>query len=79
MQPLPIGLASAALGTFSGWLSWQLVGFYAALVEGAEPRIFFTRYHIYIFEGVSAAQLIAVLAVASGVVYFLWKRRPLSR
>ena len=78
-QPLPIGLAGAALGTFSGWLSWQLVGFYAALVEGAEPRIFFTRYYIYIIEGVSAAELIALLAAASVVVYVIWNRRPFSR
>ena len=78
-QPLPIGLASAALGMFSGWFSWQLVGFYAALVEGAEPRVFFTRYYIYIIEGVSAAQLIALLAAASGLVYFLWRKRPFSR
>jgi hypothetical protein len=78
-QPLPIGLAGAALGTFSGWLSWQLVGFYAALVEGAEPRVFFTRYYIYIIDGVSAAQLITLLTIASGVIYFLWNKRPFSK
>jgi hypothetical protein len=78
-QPLPIGLAGAALGTFSGWLSWQLVGFYAALVEGAEPRIFFTRYYIYILEGVSAAQLIALLTLASGAAYVLWRKRSISQ
>jgi hypothetical protein len=77
-QPVPIGLAGAALGLFSGWLSWQLVGFYAALVERAEPRIFFTRYHIFILEGVTAAQLITLLAVASGAIYFLWKKRASS-
>jgi hypothetical protein len=77
-QPVPIGLAGAALGLFSGWLSWQLVGFYAALVERAEPRIFFTRYHIFIHEGVTAAQLITLLAVASGAIYFLWKKRASS-
>jgi hypothetical protein len=74
-QPGIIGIISAILGLFSGWLSWQLVGFYAALVERAEPRIFFTRYHIYILEGVSAAQLIALLMLASGATYLLWKRR----
>ena len=74
-QPLPIGLAGAALGIFSGWLSWQLAGFYAALVEGAKPMIFFTRYYIFVLEGVSAAQLIALLTVASGAVFYLWKRR----
>jgi hypothetical protein len=37
-QPLSIGIAGAVLGIFSGWLSWQLVGFYAALVEGAHSR-----------------------------------------
>lgn len=74
-QPGPIGLIGAVLGLFSGWLSWQLVGFYAALVERAEPRIFFTRYYIYILEGVSAAQLIALLTVASGAAFYLWKRR----
>jgi len=74
-QPLSIGLAGAALGIFSGWLSWQLAGFYAALVEGAKPMIFFTRYYIFVLEGVSAAQLIALLTVASGVAFYLWKRR----
>jgi hypothetical protein len=74
-QPLSIGLAGAVLGIFSGWLSWQLVGFYAALVEGAKPRLFFTRCYIYILEGVTAAQLIALLAFTSGAMYFLWKRQ----
>jgi hypothetical protein len=74
-QPVPIGLAGATLGIFSGWLSWQLAGFYAAFVEGAEPRIFFTRYYIFILEEVTAAQLIALLTVASGAAYFLWRRR----
>ncbi|MCW3989977.1 MAG: hypothetical protein NWE88_07890 [Candidatus Bathyarchaeota archaeon] len=73
--PLPLGLACAVFGLFSGWLSWQLVGFYAALVEGAEPMIFFTRYYIFVLEGVSAAQLIALLTVASGAAFYLWKRR----
>jgi hypothetical protein len=73
--PLPLGLASAVFGLFSGWLSWQLAGFYAALVEGAKPMIFFTRYYIFVLEGVSAAQLIVLLTVASGAVFYLWKRR----
>ena len=73
--PLPLGIASAVFGLFSGWLSWQLVGFYAALVEGAKPMIFFTRYHVFILEGVSAAQLIALLIIASGAAFYLWKRR----
>ena len=73
--PLSIGLVSAVLGLFSGWLSWQLVGFYAALVEGAKPMLFFTRYYIFVLEGVSAAQLIALLTVASGAAFYLWKRR----
>jgi hypothetical protein len=73
--PLPLGLASAVFGIFSGWLSWQLAGFYAALVEGAKPMIFFTRYYIFVLEGVSAAQLIVLLTVASGAVFYLWKRR----
>lgn len=72
-QPLPIGLTGVILGIFSGWLSWQLVGFYAALVEGAEPRLFFTRYYIFILEGVSAAQVITLLAVVSAAAYFLWR------
>jgi hypothetical protein len=74
-QPLSIGLTGAILGIFSGWLSWQLVGFFAALVEGAEPRLFFTRYYIFILEGVSAAQVITLLAVASAAAYFLWRVR----
>ncbi len=73
--PLSIGLVSAFLGIFSGWLSWQLVGFYAALVEGAKPMLFFTKYYIFVLEGVSAAQLIALLVVALGAAYFLWKRQ----
>ena len=77
--PLPLGLASAVLGLFSGWLSWQLVGFYAALVEGAEPRLFFTRYYIFILEGVSAAQVITLLAVASAAAFFLWRVRAKKR
>jgi hypothetical protein len=74
-QPLPIGLAGAVLGIFSGWLSWQLVGFYAALVEGAEPRIFFTRYYIFILEGVTAAQVITLIAVASAAAFLLLRTR----
>jgi hypothetical protein len=74
-QPLPIGLASAVFGLFSGWLSWQLVGFYAALVEGAEPLLFFTRYHIFVIEGVSASQVIILLAVSSAAAFFLWRAR----
>ena len=73
--PLSIGLVSAFLGIFNGWLSWQLVGFYAALVEGAEPLLFFTRYHIFVLEGVSAAQVIMILAVASAAAFFLWRVR----
>jgi len=73
--PLSIGLVSAFLGIFNGWLSWQLVGFYAALVEGAEPLLFFTRYHIFVIEGVSAAQVIMILAVASAAAFFLWRVR----
>ena len=73
--PLSIGLVSAFLGIFNGWLSWQLVGFYAALVEGAEPLLFFTRYHIFVLEGVSAAQVITLLAVASAAAFFLWRVR----
>jgi hypothetical protein len=74
-QPFSIGLVSAFLGIFSGWLSWQLVGFYAALVEGAEPMLFFTRYYIFVLEGVSAAQVIMLIAVASAAAFFLWKVR----
>ena len=73
--PLSIGLVSAFLGIFNGWLSWQLVGFYAALVEGAEPLLFFTRYHIFVLEGASAAQVIMILAVASAAAFFLWRVR----
>ncbi len=73
--PLSIGLVGAFLGIFNGWLSWQLVGFYAALVEGAEPLLFFTRYHIFVLEGVSAAQVITFLAVASAAAFFLWSAR----
>jgi hypothetical protein len=73
--PLSIGLVSAFLGIFNGWLSWQLVGFYAALVEGAEPLLFFTRYHIFVLKGVSAAQVITLLAVASAAVFILWRVR----
>jgi hypothetical protein len=73
--PLSIGLVSAFLGIFNGWLSWQLVGFYAALVEGAEPLLFFTRYHIFVIEGVSAAQVIMLIAVATAAAFFLWRVR----
>lgn len=73
--PFSIGLVGAFLGIFNGWLSWQLVGFYAALVEGAEPLLFFTRYHIFVLEGVSAAQVITLIAVASAAALFLWRAR----
>jgi hypothetical protein len=74
-QPLPIGLASAVFGLFSGWLSWQLVGFYAALVEGADPMLFFTRYHIFVLEWITAAQMITLIAAAAAAAYILWRMR----
>jgi hypothetical protein len=71
---LTLGSTCAALGLFSGWLSWQLVGFFAAYVEKEAPRVFFTRYYIYILEGVDAGLLIGLLVVASLGGYFLWRR-----
>lgn len=73
-RPGLMGITGAVLGLFSGWLSWQLVGFYAAFVEGAAPRIFFTRYHIFILEGVTAAQVMALVAAFSVIAYLLWRR-----
>jgi len=67
--------ACALLGLFSGWLSWQIVGFFAALVEGAAPRVFFTRYYIIILEGVTSAQLIGLLIVALASGSYLWSKR----
>ena len=73
-QPIPIGLIGAALGLFSGWLSWQLAGFYAAWVEGAVPRIFFTRYHIIMLEGLTAVQAIVLAAALMLALYLLLRR-----
>ena len=71
---LTLGSTCAVLGLFSGWLSWQLVGFFAAYVEGAAPRLFFTRSYIYILEGVDAGLLIGLLVVASLSGYCLRRR-----
>jgi hypothetical protein len=70
-----LGLVGACLGLFSGWLSWQLVGFFAAFVEGAAPRLFFTRYYIFILEGVTGGQLLGLLIATSASCYYLWSRR----
>jgi hypothetical protein len=43
-------LSNATLGLFSGWLSWQLVGFFAAFIENEQPRFFFTRNYIVIIS-----------------------------
>jgi hypothetical protein len=70
---LTLGSTCAVLGLFSGWLSWQIVGFFAAYVEREAPRVFFTRYYIYILEGVDAGLLIGMLVVASLGGYFIWR------
>lgn len=72
---LSLGFACAMLGLFSGWLSWQMVGFFAALVEGAAPRVFFTRYYIFILEGVTSAQLIGLLIAVLATASYLWRKR----
>jgi hypothetical protein len=68
-------LASGLLGLLSGWSSWQLVGLFAAFVEGESPRVFFTRYHIFILEGVSSAQLIGILIVTLTLVFYILSKR----
>jgi hypothetical protein len=71
---LTLGYVCAVLGVFNGWFSWQIVGFFAAFVEGAVPRLFFTRYYIYILEGVNAGLLIGLLLATSLLGYFLLLR-----
>jgi len=67
-------LSSALLGLISGWASWQLVALFAASVENAAPRLFLTRDHIYILEGLTGAQLATLLLLASAILYYLWKK-----
>jgi hypothetical protein len=68
---LSLNFACAFLGLFSGWLSWQIVGFFAALVEDAAPRVFFTRDYIFILEGITSAQLIGLLIAALAVISYV--------
>lgn len=73
-QLLSLTAVCAGLGLFSGWFSWQLVGLFAAYVEGAAPRFFFTRHYIYVLEGVDAGLLIGLLVAASLGGYCLRRR-----
>jgi hypothetical protein len=50
------------------------VGLFAAYVERAAPRVFFTRHYIYILEGVDAGLLIWLLVAASLGGYCLRRR-----
>jgi len=70
-----LGLASAPLGLFSGVLSWQLVGLLGTFFEGMAPRFSFTRYYVFILEGVTSAQLIGLLIVMSMAAYYLRGKR----
>ena len=41
----------------------------------AAPRVFFTRYYIFILEGVTSAQLIGLLIVALASGSYLLRKR----
>jgi len=69
-----LAFSSALLGLLSGWLSWQLVALFAAMIENESPRLFFTRDHVVILEGWTGAQLVALLLLASIFGGYLWKR-----
>jgi hypothetical protein len=75
---LSLNFACAFLGLFGGWLSWQIVGLFAALLEDAAPRVFFTRYYIFILEGITSAQLIGLLLVALAVISYVLRKREKS-
>ena len=70
-------VSCALLGLFSGWLSWQLVGFFAALIEAPSesPILFFTKNYVVKLEWITSAQLVTVLLIASTCVAYLWKIR----
>jgi hypothetical protein len=76
---LSLNFVCAFLGLSGGWFSWQIVGFFAALLEDAAPRVFFTRYYIFILEGITSAQLIGLLMVALAVIFYMLRKREESR
>lgn len=67
-------LWSAPLGVYSGWFSWQLVALFAALIEDESPRLFFTREHIIVLEGVTGVQITALLIFTSIFSAYLMKK-----
>lgn len=72
----PIGrllLSSALLGLFNGWISWQLIINFFALVEGYEPRLYFTRYFTILMDwGVLAT--IMTIGGAIAISIYAWKK-----
>jgi hypothetical protein len=37
--------------------------------------LFFTRYHIFVLEWITAAQMITLIAAAAAAAYILWRMR----
>jgi hypothetical protein len=64
-HPISLVVSSSLIGLFSGWLSWQLVILFAILVENVEPRIFFTKDHIVMLNGITNIQLVTILIMAT--------------
>lgn len=73
-----LALSSISLGLVSGWASWQLIALLAALLEGASPRIFFTREVIFTLDWISSAQLSVVLIILSVIAVSVNGRRRSS-